>query len=73
MYRSASPDEESLVKAAKEFGVVLENRTADSISISILGKKENYDIVKVIFGLTSVSHILSWLTSHLHVNEWLLS
>ena len=36
VYRASSPDEEALVKAAREFGVVFTTRTPDSVVINVV-------------------------------------
>ena len=37
VYRASSPDEEALVKAARELGVVFATRTPDYVIINVVG------------------------------------
>lgn len=45
MYQAASPDEEALVTAARNFGYVFVARTQDSITVLELGEKRVYKVL----------------------------
>eukprot|EP00299_Pterocystis_sp_00344_P014137 c6991_g1_i3.p1 GENE.c6991_g1_i3~~c6991_g1_i3.p1 ORF type:complete len:1039 (-),score=298.76 c6991_g1_i3:48-3164(-) len=44
-YRSSSPDEEALVKAAAHSGIVFENKTATSLFVNVRETIEQYDVM----------------------------
>ncbi|CAI2367483.1 unnamed protein product [Moneuplotes crassus] len=44
IYQSSSPDESALVEGSKEVGIVLKDRTKDTMTISIDGEEEAYEI-----------------------------
>ncbi|KAM3936525.1 phospholipid-transporting ATPase IK-like [Leptodactylus fuscus] len=48
VYKSASPDEEALVTAARNFGYIFLSRTQDSITVIELGEKRTYDILALL-------------------------
>ena len=45
IYQASSPDEETLVKAARSVGVRLIDRTADSVILDVWGSREEYKIL----------------------------
>lgn len=45
MYQAASPDEEALVTAARNFGYVFLARTQDSITVMELGEERVYQVL----------------------------
>uniref|UniRef100_A0A8C4T475 Phospholipid-transporting ATPase n=1 Tax=Erpetoichthys calabaricus TaxID=27687 RepID=A0A8C4T475_ERPCA len=47
-YQAASPDEEALVTAARNFGFVFMSRTQDSVTVSELGKIRVYDLLAIL-------------------------
>ncbi|XP_075060872.1 phospholipid-transporting ATPase IK-like [Mixophyes fleayi] len=47
VYKAASPDEEALVTAARNFGYVFLSRTQESITISELGTEKTYNILSL--------------------------
>ncbi|KAG2464662.1 AT8B3 ATPase, partial [Polypterus senegalus] len=47
-YQAASPDEEALVTAARNFGFVFMSRTQDSVTVSELGKIHTYDLLAIL-------------------------
>ncbi|XP_063811477.1 phospholipid-transporting ATPase IK-like [Pseudophryne corroboree] len=47
IYKSASPDEQALVTAARNFGYVFLSRTQQSITISELGTEKTYNILSL--------------------------
>ncbi|KAM4706764.1 phospholipid-transporting ATPase IK [Discoglossus pictus] len=48
VYQAASPDEEALVTAARNFGYVLISRTQDTITTSELGEKRTYKVLAML-------------------------
>ncbi|XP_071969847.1 phospholipid-transporting ATPase IK-like [Engystomops pustulosus] len=48
MYKAASPDEEALVTAARNFGFVFHSRTQDSITVIELGEERTYEILALL-------------------------
>ncbi|KAL5460352.1 hypothetical protein EMCRGX_G033797 [Ephydatia muelleri] len=48
IYRSSSPDEQALVNAARSLGIVFESRTPDTITIDVMGYKEEYKILNLL-------------------------
>lgn len=48
VYHAASPDERALVQGASKFGYVFQNRTPNTIEVTIFGVKEVYEILTVI-------------------------
>lgn len=47
-YQAQSPDENALVSAARNFEFVFKERSPDSITISVLGKEEVYDLLCIL-------------------------
>ncbi|KAL1117506.1 hypothetical protein AAG570_003825, partial [Ranatra chinensis] len=47
-YQAQSPDEAALVSAARNFGFVFRERTPNSITIEIMGKKEVYELLCIL-------------------------
>ncbi|XP_069747548.1 phospholipid-transporting ATPase IB-like isoform X4 [Narcine bancroftii] len=47
-YQASSPDESSLVKAAKKLGFVFTTRTADSVIIDAMGEEQIYELLNVL-------------------------
>eukprot|EP00299_Pterocystis_sp_00344_P019797 c9793_g1_i1.p1 GENE.c9793_g1_i1~~c9793_g1_i1.p1 ORF type:complete len:1099 (+),score=250.37 c9793_g1_i1:1-3297(+) len=47
-YRSSSPDEEALVKAAAQFGVKFISRTKNTIRIDVFEDQETYEVVQTL-------------------------
>ncbi|XP_063085017.1 phospholipid-transporting ATPase IK isoform X3 [Cavia porcellus] len=45
LYQAASPDEEALVTAARNFGYVFLSRTQDSITVVELGEERTYEVL----------------------------
>ncbi|XP_043909903.1 phospholipid-transporting ATPase IC-like [Protopterus annectens] len=60
VYQAASPDEEALVTAARNFGYVFLSRTQDTITVSELGLKRTYGLL-AIFDFSSVRKRMSVL------------
>ncbi|XP_069505587.1 phospholipid-transporting ATPase IK-like [Ambystoma mexicanum] len=48
LYQAASPDEEALVTAARNFGYVFLGRTQDSITVSELGVERTYQVLAML-------------------------
>ncbi|XP_066430586.1 phospholipid-transporting ATPase IK-like [Eleutherodactylus coqui] len=48
VYKAASPDEEALVTAARNFGYVFRSRTQDSITVIEMGKERTYSILALL-------------------------
>jgi phospholipid-transporting ATPase len=48
VYRASSPDEEALVKAARDLGVVFKARTPKSIIIEVDGAEEEYELLNLL-------------------------
>ncbi|XP_072899859.1 phospholipid-transporting ATPase IB isoform X2 [Hemitrygon akajei] len=47
-YQGSSPDENSLVKAAKKLGFVFTARTPDSVVVDVMGKEQIYELLNVL-------------------------
>ncbi|XP_060682087.1 phospholipid-transporting ATPase IB isoform X1 [Hemiscyllium ocellatum] len=47
-YQASSPDENSLVKAAKQFGFIFTGRTPDSVIIEAMGEEQTYELLNVL-------------------------
>ncbi|XP_043547913.1 phospholipid-transporting ATPase IB isoform X1 [Chiloscyllium plagiosum] len=47
-YQASSPDENSLVKAAKQFGFIFTGRTPDSVIIEAMGEEQIYELLNVL-------------------------
>ncbi|OQR79103.1 putative phospholipid-transporting ATPase ID-like [Tropilaelaps mercedesae] len=47
-YQAQSPDEEALTSAARNFGFVFKNRTPKSITISVWGSEEIYELLAIL-------------------------
>ncbi|XP_055380477.1 probable phospholipid-transporting ATPase IM [Condylostylus longicornis] len=47
-YKAQSPDEAALVSAARNFGFIFRSRTPESITIEILGKREEYELLNIL-------------------------
>lgn len=47
-YQAQSPDEGALVSAARNFGFVFKERTPNSITIEVMGKKEVYELLCIL-------------------------
>ena len=47
-YQAQSPDENALVSAARNFGFVFKERSPDSITISVMGQVECYDLLCIL-------------------------
>ncbi|GCB65294.1 hypothetical protein scyTo_0007683, partial [Scyliorhinus torazame] len=47
-YQASSPDENSLVKAAKKFGFIFTGRTPDSVIIEAMGEEQTYELLNVL-------------------------
>ncbi|KAK6631413.1 hypothetical protein RUM44_005940 [Polyplax serrata] len=47
-YQAQSPDEGALVSAARNFGFVFKERTPNSITIEVMGKKEIYELLCIL-------------------------
>lgn len=47
-YQAQSPDEAALVSAARNFGFVFLERTPNSITIEVMGKKEVYELLCIL-------------------------
>jgi phospholipid-translocating ATPase len=47
-YQAQSPDENALVSAARNFEFVFKERSPDSITISVMGKEEVYDLLCIL-------------------------
>ncbi|XP_022669061.1 probable phospholipid-transporting ATPase IM [Varroa jacobsoni] len=47
-YQAQSPDEEALTSAARNFGFVFKNRTPKSITISVWGAEEVYELLAIL-------------------------
>ncbi|XP_078259186.1 phospholipid-transporting ATPase IB [Rhinoraja longicauda] len=48
VYQASSPDESSLVKAAKKLGFVFTARTPDSVELHVMGEKQIYQLLHVL-------------------------
>lgn len=48
VYQAASPDEETLVGAARELGWVFLSRTRDSMTLSELGHRRQYQLLALL-------------------------
>jgi phospholipid-translocating P-type ATPase (flippase) len=48
VYQAQSPDEGALVSAARNFGFAFVSRTAESMTVNALGKRETYDLLNVL-------------------------
>ena len=48
VYKAQSPDEAALVGAARNFGFVYRSRTPNTITISVLGEEQTYDLLCVL-------------------------
>ncbi|KAI8128151.1 hypothetical protein FF38_14449 [Lucilia cuprina] len=47
-YQAQSPDESALVSAARNFGFVFRSRTPNSITIEVMGRKEEYELLHIL-------------------------
>lgn len=47
-YQAQSPDENALVSAARNFEFVFKERSPDSITISVMGREEVYDLLCIL-------------------------
>lgn len=47
-YQAQSPDENALVSAARNFEFVFKERSPDSITISVMGQEEVYDLLCIL-------------------------
>lgn len=47
-YQAQSPDEAALVAAARNFGFVFKERTPNSITIEVVGKKQVYELLCIL-------------------------
>ncbi|KAL5275865.1 ATP8B2 family protein [Megaselia abdita] len=47
-YQAQSPDEAALVSAARNFGFVFKSRTPNSITIEVMGKTEEYELLSIL-------------------------
>ncbi|XP_017111181.1 phospholipid-transporting ATPase ID isoform X7 [Drosophila elegans] len=47
-YQAQSPDEAALVSAARNFGFVFRTRTPNSITIEVMGKMEEYELLNIL-------------------------
>lgn len=47
-YQAQSPDEAALVSAARNFGFVFKERTPNSITIDVMGKREIYELLCIL-------------------------
>ncbi|KAM0724828.1 Phospholipid-transporting ATPase ID [Formica fusca] len=47
-YQAQSPDESALVSAARNFGFVFKERSPNSITIEVMGKKEIYELLCIL-------------------------
>uniref|UniRef100_A0A8R1HVD2 Phospholipid-transporting ATPase n=1 Tax=Caenorhabditis japonica TaxID=281687 RepID=A0A8R1HVD2_CAEJA len=48
VYQAQSPDEAALTSAARNFGYVFRARTPQSITIEVMGKEENYELLCIL-------------------------
>lgn len=62
-YQAASPDEEALVTAARNFGYVFVARTQDSITVMELGKERVYQVLAMM-DFNSIRKRMSVLGEH---------
>lgn len=63
VYEAASPDEEALVTAARNFGYVFLARTQDSITVMELGEKRVYQVLAMM-DFNSIRKRMSVLGEH---------
>lgn len=47
-YQAQSPDESALVSAARNFGFVFRSRTPNSITIDVMGRQEEYELLSIL-------------------------
>ncbi|XP_065363249.1 phospholipid-transporting ATPase ID isoform X2 [Calliphora vicina] len=47
-YQAQSPDESALVSAARNFGFVFRSRTPNSITIEVMGRTEEYELLHIL-------------------------
>ncbi|CAD7087028.1 unnamed protein product [Hermetia illucens] len=47
-YQAQSPDESALVSAARNFGFVFKSRTPNSITIDVMGRTEEYELLSIL-------------------------
>ncbi|KAH8288513.1 hypothetical protein KR054_004161 [Drosophila jambulina] len=47
-YQAQSPDEAALVSAARNFGFVFRTRTPNSITIEVMGRTEDYELLNIL-------------------------
>lgn len=47
-YQAQSPDESALVSAARNFGFVFKSRTPNSITIEVMGRTEEYELLNIL-------------------------
>ncbi|XP_037937825.1 phospholipid-transporting ATPase ID-like [Teleopsis dalmanni] len=47
-YQAQSPDEAALVSAARNFGFVFRSRTPNSITIEVMGRSEEYELLNIL-------------------------
>ncbi|XP_017479086.1 PREDICTED: phospholipid-transporting ATPase ID-like [Rhagoletis zephyria] len=47
-YQAQSPDEAALVSAARNFGFVFRSRTPNSITIEVMGNREEYELLNIL-------------------------
>uniref|UniRef100_A0A1I8PSV1 Phospholipid-transporting ATPase n=1 Tax=Stomoxys calcitrans TaxID=35570 RepID=A0A1I8PSV1_STOCA len=47
-YQAQSPDESALVSAARNFGFVFRSRTPTGITIEVMGRKEEYELLHIL-------------------------
>ncbi|XP_036318105.1 phospholipid-transporting ATPase ID isoform X3 [Rhagoletis pomonella] len=47
-YQAQSPDEAALVSAARNFGFVFRSRTPNSITIEVMGSREEYELLNIL-------------------------
>lgn len=47
-YQAQSPDEEALVSAARNFGFVFKSRTPNTITIEVMGRTEEYELLSIL-------------------------
>ncbi|XP_023213895.1 phospholipid-transporting ATPase ID-like [Centruroides sculpturatus] len=47
-YQAQSPDEAALTSAARNFGFVFRNRTPTTISIDVMGQRQDYELLAIL-------------------------
>lgn len=68
-YQAASPDEEALVTAARNFGYVFLARTQDSITVMELGERRVYQVLAMM-DFNSIRKRMSVLGEHPYPQGW---